>query len=68
MMNDEDILKWYMKGFHDELYGTTSAIDDDILLSAYKLGSLHAIIGDDVRDVDYLTKDEILKMIKNKNE
>ena len=33
---------------------------------AYNLGWDHFIIGDDVRSVDYLSKEEILKQIKAK--
>ena len=53
-----------MQGFNDELYSTTSIVEDGAQLIAYKLGALHAIVGDDVRCVDYLTDDEILEMIK----
>lgn len=65
-MSDNEIMFWYMKGFNDELYGTTSTIDDELSLKAYNLGATHAIVGDDIRSVDYLTNEEILNMIKNK--
>lgn len=65
MISDSDILKYYMKGFNDELNGTLSIVDDDIALHSYKLGALHAIIGDDVRYVDYLSAEQILDIIKN---
>ena len=56
MLSDKQIISWYMQGFNDELYGTTSTIEDDVALNAYKLGALHAIVGDDVRGVDYLSE------------
>ena len=67
-MEDETLLKWYMKGFRDELKGSSSIIDDDnpLYLKAYKLGAGHAIVGDDVRSVDYLSNEEILKIINGK--
>jgi len=35
--------------------------------NAYNLGWDHYIIGDDVRSVDYLSHEEIIKLIKAKN-
>jgi hypothetical protein len=62
---DEELLTCYMKGFKDELYGTSTEVYDvELKNRAYRLGAQHAIIGDDVRSVDYLTNEEILKMIK----
>ena len=67
-MNNE-IMSWYMKGFNDELNGTSSIVsDNEFLNKAYNLGAQHAIIGDDVRSVDYLTEIEILIQIKINNE
>ena len=65
--NDEDetLLEYYQKGFRDELNGTSSTVQDGILLKAYSLGVLHAMVGDDVRSVDYLTNEEILKQIRD---
>jgi len=65
-MNDETLLEHYMWGFTDELDSIPSPVFDDVLLTnAYQLGRDHAIIGDDVRSVDYLSNQEILTMIKN---
>lgn len=65
---DKELLKWYMKGFKDELNGTSTVESDNPLENkAYKLGALHAEIGDDVRSVDYLSEEEILYIIKNNN-
>ena len=55
-----------MKGFRDELDGSTGTPPDGLGTSAYKLGALHAVIGDDVKSVDYLSDEEIVKMIKDK--
>lgn len=64
-MTDKDLLDWYMKGFHDELWGSTTTEADEYLNNiAYQLGSQHAIIGDDVSSIDLLTNEEILSMIK----
>ena len=62
---DEELLKWYIKGFHDELWsGVTPESDIELENKAYKLGRIHAIVGDDCRSVDYLTDEEILDLIK----
>lgn len=64
-MTDDDLLDWYMKGFKDELWGTSTIESDENLCNiAYSLGSQHAIIGDDVRSIDLLTRTEILTLIK----
>lgn len=68
-MNEEDkiLLETYMWGFNDELDGKkTKMINlNPLLLRAYKLGRTDAIVGDDVRSVDYQTNEEILSKIKN---
>lgn len=65
-MEDNEILDYYVWGFSDELEGIESAkFNDPIANKAYRLGRDHAIIGDDVRSVDYLTNEEILAKIKN---
>ena len=69
-MNEEDkiLLETYMCGFNDELYGRTELWNPNpLLLRAYKLGRQDAIIGDDVRSVDYQTNEEILTRIRNQN-
>jgi hypothetical protein len=68
METDKTLLGYYMKGFDDELRGTSSVVPEGELLKAYSLGVLHAIVGDDVRNVDYLSEEEILKLIRNENE
>jgi hypothetical protein len=63
----DNLLKWYMKGFNDELKGSsTIESENKIEMIAYKLGAEHAIIGDDVSSIDNLSNDDIIKMIKNK--
>lgn len=61
----DNLLKWYMKGFNDELRGTSTVESDNrIDMVAYHLGAQHAITGDD------LSNEEIIDMIEdmyNKN-
>ena len=69
-MNEEDkvLLETYMWGFNDELDGKTELWNPNpLLLRAYKMGRQDAIVGDDVRTVDYQTNEEILNRIWNQN-
>lgn len=64
---NEALYKMYMMGFQNELDGKTLTNISDFdngLKSAYVLGCQDAIIGDDVRSVDYRTKEEIIESIK----
>lgn len=67
-MTNEELYTNYMLGFTDELDGKEDIkfyLSDHPLKSpAYKLGRLHAVIGDDCRSVDYLSREEIIKMIR----
>lgn len=70
IMNKQDkkILKTYKLGFIDELYGKTRFLNfNPILLRAYNLGRLDAIIGDDVSSCDLQTNEEILNKIRKPN-
>lgn len=64
---DKCLLKTYMQGFKDELDGKSEEWNSNpLFLKAYKLGRQDAIIGDDVRNLDYQTNEEILnKIYKN---
>jgi hypothetical protein len=65
-MTDQELLKIYMWGFEDELTGETRLIPQELLATkAYALGKIDALIGDDVRSVDYQTDEQILYRIKN---
>ncbi len=66
MEDDKTILETYMCGYNNEL-DVKERISDlsPLLLKAYDLGALHAIVGDDVRSVDYLSDEKILDMIKS---
>lgn len=65
-MEDTELLEYYLAGFTDELDGIDPAtFKDELTNQAYKLGRCHAIIGDDVRSVDYLSNAELLKLIKS---
>lgn len=69
-MNEEDkvLLETYMWGFNDELDSRTRMWNPNpLLLRAYNLGRQDAIVGDDVRSVDYQTNEEILNRIRNQN-
>lgn len=67
-MTDKEILDVYMQGFNDELDGKEDIkfyiTDSPYKSPAYKLGRLNALVGDDCRSVDYLSGEEILKIIK----
>ena len=63
---DLTLLEWYKKGWEDELYGSSSVVPNNTLITkAYNIGSNHAVLGDDVRGFDNLSEEEILKIIKN---
>jgi len=64
---DEELIEMYLAGFNDELDGTFMQglfFNTPLEQKAYELGGAHAIIGDDVRSVDSLQKNAILKIIK----
>lgn len=62
---DQSLLNWYLKGFKDELNGTTSNQSEDSLENkAYTLGAINALVGG-VRSVDYKSNEQILIDIKN---
>lgn len=67
-MTDKELLKVYMFGFNNELDGIYNAFQPkdkkSLEYKAYNLGGLHTIVGDDIRSFDYLSDEEILKMIK----
>jgi len=65
MITDDKLIEWYMKGFNDELNGTSSTeSDNEIENRAYRLGAIDALVGDDVRSIDYKTREETLNYIK----
>ena len=66
-MNDENILKIYMEGFNDELWSRVDQrkINCNLDGRAYLLGASDALLGDDVRSIDYQSDEEILKRIRN---
>jgi hypothetical protein len=67
-VDDKILLETYMWGFNDELDGRVKMWNiNPLLLRAYELGRQDAIIGDDVRSVDYQSNEEILNRIRNKN-
>lgn len=65
---DKEILTWYFYGFNDELKSSTNRISNiEINNTAYKVGSMHASLGDDMPTIDYMTDYETLKIIKNEH-
>ena len=69
-MNEQDkiLCETYKQGFNDELDGRTKMWNPTpLLLRAYNLGREDAIVGDDVRSVDYQTNEQILNRIRNEN-
>jgi len=68
MKEDEDkiLLETYMWGFNDELDNRVEMWNPNpLLLKAYKLGRQDALVGDDVRSVDYQTNQQILHRIRS---
>ena len=63
---DNTLLDWYMKGFNDELEGSTSVEPDDkLLLRAYRIGALDALCGDDKPSLDYSSNEHLIRIIRN---
>ena len=59
-----NLLEWYIKGFKDEKSGTSSTISEDNLENlSYDLGAFHALRGDDVKNIGYLSDEEILNVL-----
>lgn len=64
---ETELLYYYFRGWKDELYGSSSVVPEDVLITkAYNIGANHAILGDEIRIVDYLSDKEILKKIMGK--
>jgi len=68
-MTDEKLIELYMLGFEHELEGEEDIkfyLGDHPLKSpAYKLGRLDAYYGDDNPNLDYRSKEEIIKIIRS---
>jgi hypothetical protein len=67
MTTDKELLQWYSKGFSDQLNESLTVIPQNnyLELRAYEIGANHAFMGDEIRSFDYLTNEEILKIIKS---
>lgn len=64
-MEDEHLLGVYMFGFNDELNNSQDRGFESLLeRRAYNLGRLDALVGDDVRSVDYKSNAEIINQIR----
>ena len=65
MVTDKSLLEWYVKGFKDELNGTSSIESENRIENrAYMIGALDAVCGDDVTSIDRKSDEEILTLIK----
>jgi len=64
-VSDENILKWYMKGFKDELKGSSTVESDNLIENkAYTLGANHAVLGIDISNYNERDEKEIIKEVK----
>jgi hypothetical protein len=63
---DKRLLHWYFYGFNDALSGKNRNMDaTDAQIVAYKVGGMHARLGDDIPSLDYMSDAETLNIIKN---
>lgn len=69
MNTDKKLMEWYMKGWNDELHGTSTIMDCSILEDiAYGMGASDCVVGDDMEHIDKQTEKEILDNIKSWND
>lgn len=66
MATDKEILDWYMRGWEDEMRGSTSVVPEGIASIAYGAGALDAMVGDDMPSIDYQSDEVILEKIKRR--
>ena len=60
------LLEAYMQGFEDELQNNPIQEYDYVTKQrAYELGRIDALIGDNVRSVDYQSEEHLFQRIKN---
>lgn len=68
-MKDKELMKIYMRGFNDELYGNrlndSNILKNKLSARVYQTGRIDAIIGDDLPGWDNQSNDDILKRIKS---
>ena len=65
METDKDLMEMYLQGFNDELNNVKKTKHDvKLKQTAYNLGRLDAIVGDDVSSNDRQTNKQILDRIK----
>lgn len=65
METDKDLMEIYLQGFNDELNNVKKTKHDvKLKQTAYDLGRLDAIVGDDVSSSDRQTNKQILDRIK----
>jgi len=62
---DDELILCYQQGFKDELNGSGSIEYPTFIKNrAYKIGANHALLGDDNRNFDNLSNEQILMIIK----
>lgn len=65
METDKDLMEMYLQGFNDELNNVKKTKHDvKLKQTAYNLGRLDAMVGDDVSSSDRQTNKQILDRIK----
>ena len=65
-LSDDKIYSVYMSGWNDSLnLADRKIFKNRMLQHAYNSGYIDYIVGDDIRSVDYQTKEEIISKIRN---
>lgn len=63
--SDKILLEIYYKGFKDELHNNKKCVyKNELAKKAYALGCLDAVAGDEIRNLDNQTNQQILNKIK----
>lgn len=61
-VSNKEIMEWYLKGYEDESFGTsTTESTEDLLNTAYSLGASHVLPN---REYNILTESEVLRRLK----
>lgn len=65
-MDDKNLLRVYMEGFNDELDKVFKEDfqGSELEVRAYNLGALAALFGDDLKTMDYLTDEQLIRDIR----
>jgi hypothetical protein len=63
-MDKEKVMSFYFMGFTDELEGRVRKVPEGVANISYNLGRAHALQGNDAKSIDFLTEEDIVKMVK----